>query len=477
MNQIYNIRQSIRRDEMEGRTPLQHCLHMATEHNYVVWTELDNDGHLSRLLIANPTSIQMIRTWPYVVLIDTTYKTNKSKWPLCEVIGMTPTNHNFLVAFCLMRDEAAVSYSWVLQGLRDIFGSAQTPSVIVTDRDEGLSAAIRDVFPDVRHLLCTWHIGNDVENMVDKLCGGKKNQQGQIFRKSRWNPLVESATIREYEKRWEGIVSTWSVRNRRVVRYLTGTWIPLREKFVRAWTNDCLHLGNHTTSRVESQHSSFKYYLGSGNSSFDTLFKRAHAQITNQQAKIRQSLQESMTSVPRTLRQYFFRPLYRHVSLYALEQIQNEFNRMLELDDPGGRDFSQFPWPDYIPFMLPPYLFDWIDVLATFLNIAIAFYGSSNGDSLNNCLILPLRKSQAARSVNKLIHILWVNRNHFVQLFMNDDSSPLPPIHPRWKQAADNFAKDLDTNFTTRIMLWNNLRGAPPPTNNTADDAVNLDTP
>ncbi|XP_057544014.1 protein FAR1-RELATED SEQUENCE 2-like [Amaranthus tricolor] len=118
---------------------------------------------------------------------------------------MTPTNHNFLVAFCLMRDEAAVSYSWVLQGLRDIFGTAQTPSVIVTDRDEGLSAAIRDVFPDVRHLLCTWHIGNDVENMVDKLCGGKKNQQGQLFRKSRWNPLVESATIQEYEKRWEGI--------------------------------------------------------------------------------------------------------------------------------------------------------------------------------------------------------------------------------------------------------------------------------
>ncbi|XP_057536608.1 protein FAR-RED ELONGATED HYPOCOTYL 3-like [Amaranthus tricolor] len=301
LNQIYNIRQSIRKEEMEGRTPLQHCLHMATELNYVVWTDLDNEGQLSRLLIANPTSIQMIRTWPYVVLIDTTYKTNKQKWPLCEVNGMMPTNHNFLVAFCLMRDEAAVSYSWVLQGLRDIFGTAQTPSVIVTDRDEGLSAAIRDVFPDVRHLLCIWHIGNDVENMVDKLCGGKKNQQGQVFRKSRWNPLVESSTIEEYEDKWQVIVSTWSVRNKKVVRYLTGTWIPLREKFVRAWTNDCLHLGNRTTSRVESQHSSFKYYLGSGNSSFDTLFKRAHAQITNQQATIRQALQDSMSSVQRSM--------------------------------------------------------------------------------------------------------------------------------------------------------------------------------
>ena len=72
MNQIYNVRQSIRREEMEGRTPLQHCLYMATEHNYVVWTDLDNEGELSRLLVANPTSIQMIRMWPYVLLIGTT---------------------------------------------------------------------------------------------------------------------------------------------------------------------------------------------------------------------------------------------------------------------------------------------------------------------------------------------------------------------------------------------------------------------
>ena len=27
MNQIYNVRQSIRREEMKGRTPLQHCLY------------------------------------------------------------------------------------------------------------------------------------------------------------------------------------------------------------------------------------------------------------------------------------------------------------------------------------------------------------------------------------------------------------------------------------------------------------------
>ena len=126
---------------------------MATNHNYVVWTDLDSEGKLSRILIVNPTSIQMIRTWPYVVLKDTTYKTNKQNWPLCEIIGMTPTNHKFLAAFCLMRDETAMSYSWVLERLRDIFGSARTPNVIVTERDEGLFAAIRDVFPGKKVIL------------------------------------------------------------------------------------------------------------------------------------------------------------------------------------------------------------------------------------------------------------------------------------------------------------------------------------
>ena len=97
-----------------------------------------------------------------------------------------------------------------------IFGTAQTPSVIVTDWEEGylplfvMSSQVKRFYwliivvlfieyvlitlnvvfnVDVRHLLCVWHIANDVENMVEKLCGGKRNQQGQIFRKTRWNPF------------------------------------------------------------------------------------------------------------------------------------------------------------------------------------------------------------------------------------------------------------------------------------------------
>ena len=49
-----------------------------------------------------------------------------------------------------------MSYSWMLERLRDIFGSAQTPNVIVTDRDKGLSAAICDVFPGKKIILINY---------------------------------------------------------------------------------------------------------------------------------------------------------------------------------------------------------------------------------------------------------------------------------------------------------------------------------
>ena len=115
---------------------------------------------------------------------------------------------------------------------------------------------------------------------------------------------------------------------------------------------------------------------------------------------------------------------------------------------------------------------------ATFLNIGIAYYSSADGNPNYNCLILPLRKAAGVHSVNKVIHICWVNRNHYVQLLMNNDSSPLPPVQRSWREAVDNSCRHLATHFRSRISLWNRIYGLQPPQdNNTVEDAVNLDSP
>uniref|UniRef100_A0A251TBQ8 Protein FAR1-RELATED SEQUENCE n=1 Tax=Helianthus annuus TaxID=4232 RepID=A0A251TBQ8_HELAN len=47
-----------------------------------------------------------------------------------------------------------------------------------------------------------------------------------------------------------------------VLDYLYDVWLKdYKEKFVSAWTNTVPNFGQHTTNRVESQHSKFKRYI------------------------------------------------------------------------------------------------------------------------------------------------------------------------------------------------------------------------
>ena len=83
---------------------------------------------------------------------------------------------------------------------------------------------------------------------------------------------------------------------------------------------------------------------------------------------------------------------------------------------------------------------------STFLNIAIAYYGV-DGNPNYNCLLLLLRRTTGLHGVNKVIHICWVTRNHYVQLLMNNDSSLLPSIQRSWREATDNSCRHLETHF------------------------------
>ena len=79
MNQIYNLRQAFRLRKMHNRSSIQHCLYLAIEFNFMIWETVVANEQLTRLVIANHTSIKFLCTWPHVVLIDTTYKTNNKK--------------------------------------------------------------------------------------------------------------------------------------------------------------------------------------------------------------------------------------------------------------------------------------------------------------------------------------------------------------------------------------------------------------
>ncbi|KAI5654401.1 hypothetical protein M9H77_31588 [Catharanthus roseus] len=77
---------------MQGRNTVEEVLCLSAIRDYTVFYRNREDINvLSDIVVAHPTSIEMLRTWPYVLIMDTTYKTNKYNMPLLEVVGMAPT--------------------------------------------------------------------------------------------------------------------------------------------------------------------------------------------------------------------------------------------------------------------------------------------------------------------------------------------------------------------------------------------------
>ncbi|KAI5653591.1 hypothetical protein M9H77_30778 [Catharanthus roseus] len=63
---------------MQGRNTVEEVFCLSAERGYTVFYRNYEDGNvLSDIVIAYPTSIAMIRMWPYVLIMDTIYKTNK----------------------------------------------------------------------------------------------------------------------------------------------------------------------------------------------------------------------------------------------------------------------------------------------------------------------------------------------------------------------------------------------------------------
>ncbi|CAI9302098.1 unnamed protein product [Lactuca saligna] len=106
-------------------------------------------NELEDLFFIHPTSLKMWQAFPYVVLMDTTYKTNKYNLPFLEIVGVTSTNKTFSIVFAFMHNEKTSNYIWALTCLKLTINDSFCPRVIVTDRDLALIKACGDVFPQM----------------------------------------------------------------------------------------------------------------------------------------------------------------------------------------------------------------------------------------------------------------------------------------------------------------------------------------
>jgi len=137
-------------------TELQYLISMLVEHKYVYYTRCNsNETTLEDIFFAHPESIKLLNTFPTVLVMDSTYKTNNYRMLLFEIVGYTSTKMTYSVGFAFLHFELEDNFTWALTMVKGLLSSKDNmPKEIVTDRDGAFMNVVGTVFPETYTMLC-----------------------------------------------------------------------------------------------------------------------------------------------------------------------------------------------------------------------------------------------------------------------------------------------------------------------------------
>ncbi|KAL4555319.1 hypothetical protein LXL04_037936 [Taraxacum kok-saghyz] len=112
------------------------------------------------------------------------------------------------------------------------------------------------------------------------------------------------------------------------LEYIKKTWLPWKEMFVSAWTDNYMHLGNHASSRAEGAHAKLKLYLQVSTGGFQGVKEKICLAITNEFNEIKVKLAYEKIHVLHICDVPVFKELLYNVSHFALHEIHMQFERI-----------------------------------------------------------------------------------------------------------------------------------------------------
>ncbi|GAU25032.1 hypothetical protein TSUD_155060 [Trifolium subterraneum] len=325
IKKIYNARQAYRSSIRGNRTKMQHLMSLMERDKYVYrYRKVNDSDELRDILWAHPDSIALVNKFHLVLIMDTTYKTCKYRLPLLEIVGATSTGMTFSIAFAYLQSECTDNFVWALQMLKELI-TCGAVGVIVTDRDLALMNAVQIVFPDAVNLLCLFHVCKNVRAKCKLTVSPKKKRQMVM---EAWEGVVYCSDEVEYRQQLEVFKKVCNDFSN-FHDYVHEQWlIPHKERFVEAWTNKVMHLGNTTTNRAESAHWSLKRILQDSMGDICSVWEAASSMITLQHNEIKASFERSIFKKEHRHNTRLYVHLRGHVSRHALSHIVDEFDRV-----------------------------------------------------------------------------------------------------------------------------------------------------
>ncbi|XP_052724908.1 protein FAR1-RELATED SEQUENCE 5-like isoform X1 [Vigna angularis] len=269
IKQIYNARHAYKRSLRGSITELQQLMMLLDRDKYIHWSRCADDSKVvTDLFWTHPDAVKLLNSFNVVFMMDYTYKTNRYRLPLLEIVGMTSTGLTFSAAFAFLSTERQSNFTWALEKLKGLFLTSEGgPKVIVTDRDLALMNAISSVFPESYQMLCRFHILKNVKAKCKMLVHSTEVWEVLMDAWENVMDCADESLFAEYVNGFEYASRSWPL----FFEYVNQNWIiPYSTYFVKFWTNKVMHLGNTTTNRyvvmlfylfeyVDAFHSTIEY--------------------------------------------------------------------------------------------------------------------------------------------------------------------------------------------------------------------------
>ncbi|KAL5543437.1 hypothetical protein UlMin_007221 [Ulmus minor] len=122
--------------------------------------------------------------------------------PLVMFVGMNNHFWTCVFGFVLLLNEKIESYKWVLETFLDCM-HRRKPTVVVTDGDAAMKAAIILCFPDFTHRLCGWHLSTNATSNI------KSPDFTKAFRKL----LYSYFNVPQWYERWDALLDKFELHD------------------------------------------------------------------------------------------------------------------------------------------------------------------------------------------------------------------------------------------------------------------------
>ncbi|KAL7754553.1 hypothetical protein ACKLNR_014603 [Fusarium oxysporum f. sp. zingiberi] len=286
---IYNARALINRDKLSGYTPTAALIKLFDELHI---------PYLAKWVDNEPSRLVGLAT------------------------GQTCLGSVFNAAFGLIDNERREGFQFLSESIRQLAEqhSIRRPDVIITDFDEQMKAALNDQFPDVQQQLCIHHINSNVllkskQKWAMDRCDGSSShddserddsapqRQAQLSPKDQqsihatsseviphsyqgvlmmWKFVLFAETEEAHEKAWGNLCKEFDDQ-RAILRYLHGTYMPVRAQWARCFIRKYRNFGIRVTSGTEASNNNIKSYLLNGMSHLYRLVEAMQDMIKDQE--------------------------------------------------------------------------------------------------------------------------------------------------------------------------------------------------